>query len=143
MITQSVLYNAIIFTYAIVLTKFYGVDATLVPIYGVMFSVGNLVGPILLRHLFDTWGRKKMIAGTYILSGVLLAVSAWLFEDGRLDAETQTILRWSRDAVRRIQVRNGPRSCLHGQRPLWIPRCRKISMGVYLQRFWCQAQGAS
>jgi MFS family permease len=92
MITQSFLYNAIFFTYAIVLTKFYGVDATLVPIYGLMFSVGNLLGPILLGHLFDTWGRKKMISGTYILSGVLLAVSAWLFEDGRLDAETQTIM---------------------------------------------------
>jgi MFS family permease len=92
MITQSFLYNAIFFTYAIVLTKFYGVDATLVPIYGLMFSVGNLFGPILLGHLFDTWGRKKMISGTYILSGVLLAVSAWLFEDGRLDAETQTIM---------------------------------------------------
>jgi MFS family permease len=92
MITQSFLYNAIFFTYAIVLTKFYGVSASTVPIYGLAFSVGNLAGPLLLGHLFDSWGRKKMISGTYIVSGLLLALSAWLFEDGRLDAETQTIM---------------------------------------------------
>jgi MFS family permease len=92
MITQSFLYNAIFFTYAIVLTKFYGVSASTVPIYGLAFSVGNLAGPLLLGHLFDTWGRKKMISGTYIVSGLLLALSAWFFEDGRLDAETQTMM---------------------------------------------------
>jgi MFS family permease len=92
MITQSFLYNAIFFTYAIVLTRFYGVSASTVPIYGLAFSVGNLAGPLLLGHLFDTWGRKKMISGTYIVSGLLLALSAWFFEDGRLDAETQTIM---------------------------------------------------
>jgi MFS family permease len=70
----------------------YGVSASTVPIYGLAFSVGNLAGPLLLGHLFDSWGRKKMISGTYIVSGLLLALSAWLFEDGRLDAETQTIM---------------------------------------------------
>ncbi len=90
MITQSFLYNAIFFTYAIVLTKFYGVSATLVPIYGIVFAVGNLAGPLLLGRFFDTLGRKKMIAGTYILAGLLLAVSAWLFDAGVLNAVTQT-----------------------------------------------------
>jgi MFS family permease len=91
MITQSFLYNAIFFTYAIVLTRFYGVSATQVPFYGLAFAVGNLLGPLLLGRLFDTLGRKKMIAGTYILSGILLAISAWLFDIGALNPLTQTI----------------------------------------------------
>ncbi len=91
MITQSFLYNAIFFTYAIVLTRFYHVNATQVPWYGIAFAVGNLAGPLLLGRLFDTLGRKKMIAGTYILSGVLLAIAAWLFDIGALNALTQTI----------------------------------------------------
>ena len=91
MITQSFLYNAIFFTYAIVLTKFYHVSGTQVPWYGLAFAAGNLMGPLLLGRLFDTLGRKKMIAGTYILSGVLLAISAWLFYIGALTALTQTI----------------------------------------------------
>jgi MFS family permease len=90
MITQSFLYNAIFFSYALVLTKFYGVRSTAVPLYGLAFAVGNLAGPLLLGHLFDTLGRKKMISGTYLLSGLLLAVSAWLFGQGHLGAETQT-----------------------------------------------------
>jgi MFS family permease len=75
---------------ALVLTKFYGVSSTAVPLYGLAFAVGNLVGPLLLGHLFDTLGRKKMISGTYLLSGLLPAVSAWSFEQGHLGAETQT-----------------------------------------------------
>lgn len=92
MITQSFLYNAIFFTYAIVLTKFYGVSATHVPIYGLLFAVGNLAGPLLLGKLFDTLGRKKMIAGTYLLAGFLLAVSAGLFNAGVLNAVSQAII---------------------------------------------------
>jgi len=64
MITQSFLYNAIFFTYALVLTKFYHVSNDAVPVYGLAFAVGNLAGPLLLGHLFDTLGRKKMIAPT-------------------------------------------------------------------------------
>src|SRR4029077_6947973 len=79
MITQSFLYNAIFFTYALVLTEFYGVPANKVPIYGLAFSIGNLLGPLLLGPLFDTVGRKKMISGTYLLSGLLLTFGAWLF----------------------------------------------------------------
>jgi MFS family permease len=92
MITQSFLYNAIFFTYALVLTSFYGVSATKVPLYGLAFSVGNLAGPLLLGPLFDSVGRKKMISGTYLISGVLLAVSAWLFDNGDLTANSQTFV---------------------------------------------------
>jgi MFS family permease len=92
MISQSFLYNAIFFTYALVLTKFYGVSATAVPLYGLAFSVGNLAGPLALGPLFDSWGRRKMIAGTYLLSGVMLGFSAWLFDAGVLHAAGQTFI---------------------------------------------------
>src|SRR6185295_9798487 len=92
MITQSFLYNAIFFTYALVLVNFYGVDAKSVPIYGLAFSVGNLLGPLVLGPLFDTVGRKPMIAGTYLLSGGLLVISAWMFGEGKLNATTQTFV---------------------------------------------------
>jgi MFS family permease len=91
MITQSFLYNAIFFTYTLVLGKFYGVPAESQPLYLIAFAVGNFVGPLALGHLFDTVGRKKMIAGTYITSGVLLALSAVLFNMGALTAITQTL----------------------------------------------------
>jgi MFS family permease len=92
MITQSFLYNAIFFTYGLVLVKFYGVSATKVPLYGLAFSVGNLIGPLVLGPLFDTVGRKKMIAGTYLISGALLAVSGWLFQNDDLTANSQTFV---------------------------------------------------
>jgi MFS family permease len=92
MITQSFLYNAIFFTYALVLVKFYGVSATKVPLYGLAFSIGNLIGPLVLGPLFDTVGRKKMISGTYLLSGGLLAVSGWLFQHHDLTANSQTFV---------------------------------------------------
>jgi MFS family permease len=91
MITQSFLYNAIFFTYALVLKNFFGVSDNVIPLYFIAFAAGNLAGPLLLGHLFDTWGRKKMISGTYILSGVLLAITAFLFQAGALTAITQTI----------------------------------------------------
>ena len=91
MITQSFLYNAIFFTYTLVLTNFYGVDEKQAPLFLIAFAVGNLAGPFLLGHLFDTVGRKKMISGTYILSGVLLAITAFLFQADALNAVTQTI----------------------------------------------------
>jgi MFS family permease len=91
MITQSFLYNAIFFTYTLVLTNFYGVDEKDAPLFLIAFAVGNLAGPFVLGHLFDSIGRKKMIAGTYILSGALLAVTAFLFQADVLTATTQTI----------------------------------------------------
>src|SRR5580765_98175 len=90
MITQSFLYNAIYFTYGLVLVQFYGVSADKVPLYGLAFAIGNLCGPLILAPLFDSVGRKPMIGGTYIISGVLLAVSGWMFDGGHLDATTQT-----------------------------------------------------
>ncbi|MEU2350821.1 MFS transporter [Modestobacter sp. NPDC049651] len=91
MITQSFLYNAIFFTYALVLKNFFGVSDGTVPLFFVAFALGNLIGPLTIGHLFDTWGRKRMIAGTYILSGTLLAITAVLFQAGALNAYTQTI----------------------------------------------------
>ena len=91
MISQSFLYNAIFFTYTLVLGKFYGVASGSTPLYLIAFAVGNLTGPLTIGHYFDTIGRKKMIAGTYVLSGLLLAVSAVLFNAGMLNAITQTI----------------------------------------------------
>ncbi|MGH3833240.1 MAG: MFS transporter, partial [Pseudonocardiaceae bacterium] len=91
MISQSFLYNAIFFTSTLVLGKFYGVAPNSAPLYLIAFAVGNLAGPLALGFLFDTIGRKIMIAGTYIVSGVLLGVSAFLFNAGLLTATTQTI----------------------------------------------------
>src|SRR4051794_12974810 len=91
MITQSFLYNAIFFTYTLVLGNFYGVSSNSAPLFLIAFAVGNLTGPLTLGHLFDTLGRKKMIAGTYIISGVLLAITAFLFRADLLNATTQTI----------------------------------------------------
>jgi MFS family permease len=91
MISQSFLYNAIFFTYTLVLGKFYGVPSGSTPLYLIAFAIGNLLGPLTIGHFFDTIGRRKMITGTYLLSGVLLAVSAVLFYAGVLNAITQTI----------------------------------------------------
>jgi MFS family permease len=90
MITQSFLYNAIFFTYALVLTKIYNLPATDTAYSFIFFALGNLIGPLAVGHLFDTIGRRKMIAGTYILSGILLAISAVLFNAGALNAVSQT-----------------------------------------------------
>jgi MFS family permease len=94
MITQSFLYNAIFFTYGLVLKQFYGVPDGRLPYYFIAFAAGNLAGPLLLGHLFDTVGRRRMISGTYLLSGVLLTITAVLFQAGVLTALTQTIA-WS------------------------------------------------
>ena len=90
MITQSFLYNAIFFTYALVLTKIYNVPATDTAYYFIFFALGNLIGPLTIGHLFDTIGRRKMISFTYIFAGALLATSAVLFNAGALSAVTQT-----------------------------------------------------
>ncbi|MHA3705007.1 MFS transporter [Jatrophihabitans sp. YIM 134969] len=90
MITQSFLYNAIFFSYEQVLTNFYGVKET--SLYFVPFALGNLLGPLLLGHLFDTWGRRKMILLTYGLAGLMLIISAFLFRAEALNAATNTLL---------------------------------------------------
>jgi MFS family permease len=91
MITQSFLYNAIFFTYGLVLKFFFHIPSGSVPYYYFAFAAGNLLGPLTIGRLFDTLGRKKMIAGTYIISGILLVISAVLFRQGALNATTQTI----------------------------------------------------
>jgi len=91
MVTQSFLYNAIFFTYALVLQNFYQVPTGSTALYFFPFAIGNLAGPLLLGHLFDAWGRRKMIFLTYLVAGGVLAVSAFLFSAGSLNATTQTI----------------------------------------------------
>ena len=91
MITQSFLYNAIFFTYGLVLKFFFHIPVASVPYYYFAFAAGNLLGPLTIGRLFDTLGRKKMIAGTYITSGILLVITAILFKQGAFNATTQTI----------------------------------------------------
>ena len=91
MAAQAFFYNAIFFTYALVLTDFYGVPANSVGWYILPFAAGNFLGPLLLGRLFDTVGRRPMIAFTYATSGVLLLGTGYLFMRGVLSAETQTI----------------------------------------------------
>jgi len=90
MTAQAFLFNAVFFTYGLVLTQFYHVDQTRVGIYIIPLAAGNLFGPILLGPSFDTIGRRRMIGGTYLLSGLMLAAVGALFGMGRLDAWTQT-----------------------------------------------------
>ncbi|HXL91411.1 MAG TPA: MFS transporter [Streptosporangiaceae bacterium] len=91
MITQSFLYNAIFFTYGLVLEFFFNVPTGSIPYYFYAFAAGNLLGPLTIGRLFDTIGRRKMISGTYLLAGVLLIITAQLFKAGSLNATTQTL----------------------------------------------------
>ncbi|SDJ60635.1 Predicted arabinose efflux permease, MFS family [Pseudomonas delhiensis] len=88
---QAFFYNAIFFTYALVLGEFYGVPGERVGWYILPFALGNFCGPLLLGRLFDVVGRRVMISATYLVSGVLLLASGYLFLRGWLDATQQTI----------------------------------------------------
>src|ERR1700682_915846 len=79
MIAQAFFYNAIFFTFALILTDFYGIAANQIGWYILPFAAGNFLGPLLLGRLFDTLGRRVMITLTYGISGVLLALSGYLF----------------------------------------------------------------
>ena len=94
MIAQAFAYNAIFFTYALVLARFYGVPAASVGLYLLPFALGNLLGPLVLGGLFDSVGRRPMITLTYGVAGLLLILTGWLFAHGFLTALTQTAL-WS------------------------------------------------
>ena len=94
MSTQAFFYNAIFFTYALVLMRFYSVPEQNVGGYLLPFALGNVLGPLALGHLFDTIGRKQMITLTYGLAGIFLALTGWLFHTGLLTAQTQT-LAWT------------------------------------------------
>ncbi|ANY86857.1 MULTISPECIES: MFS transporter [Pseudomonas] len=87
---QAFFYNAIFFTYALVLTDFYGVPSERVGWYVLPFALGNFCGPLLLGRLFDVLGRRVMISATYLISGALLAISGYGFEQGLLDVTEQT-----------------------------------------------------
>ena len=89
---QAFLYNAIFFTYALVLGRFFRVPAGEVGLYLLPFSITNAVGPLLLGPLFDIWGRKPMIAATYAVSGLVLAAGGWMFVQGGLSAVTLTAI---------------------------------------------------
>ena len=91
MAAQAFFYNAIFFTYALVLTKFYSVSAGAVGWYILPFALSNFLGPVVLGRLFDTLGRRIMITLTYGLSGLLMIAVAVAFEQDLLSAAGQTI----------------------------------------------------
>lgn len=89
-IGQAFLYNAITFGFGSILVTFFAVPSGDTGYYFAVIAGGNFLGPLLLSRLFDTLGRRTMIAGTYVLSGVLLFVTAWMFDQGWLNAATMT-----------------------------------------------------
>ncbi len=89
--SQAFFYNAVFFTYALILIDFYHIQSSHIGWYILPFSLGNVLGPLLLGPLFDSLGRKKMIAFTYAISGLLLAVTGALFAANLLSALEQTI----------------------------------------------------
>ncbi len=91
-VTQAFLYNAIYFTYGMILKHFYSVPSGSVAYYGIAFAAANFLGAIILGRFFDTVGRKPMITGAYAISGTLLGVTGFLFLNGALTALTQTLL---------------------------------------------------
>jgi MFS family permease len=90
-IGQAFLYNSIFFTYTLVLSQFFGVSSHRAPLFLIPFSIGNVLGPLLLGPFFDTIGRKPMITFTYVTSGVLLIIAGYLFTQDVLSATTMTI----------------------------------------------------
>jgi len=94
MSAQAFLYNAIFFTYALVLGRFFGVAPNRVGLYLLPFAIGNFLGPLLLGRYFDTVGRRPMMTLTYAASGILLLLATALFVAGLLNAATQT-LAWT------------------------------------------------
>ncbi|MDQ1472994.1 MAG: hypothetical protein QOJ99_4474 [Bryobacterales bacterium] len=91
MIAQAFFYNAVFFTYALILVDFYGVRAKDTGWYMLPLALGNFCGPLVLGKLFDSFGRKPMIVLTYGISGLLLIISGYLFGIGVLTAHTQAI----------------------------------------------------
>jgi MFS family permease len=92
MITQSFLYNAIFFTYSLVLQNFYDKTPSSAALYFFPFALGNLLGPLILGRFFDTVGRRRMIGGSYTFAAVVLFLSALLFQADVLTAGTHTAL---------------------------------------------------
>src|ERR1035437_5390111 len=92
MITQAFLYNAVFFNQGLQLTTFFGVAPGDVGLYIVPFAIGNFLGALTLGHFFDAVGRKTMIAGCYIVSGLLMFLSIVPFRAGALNATTLTVV---------------------------------------------------
>lgn len=90
--SQAFLYNAVFFTYALVLTRFYDVPSAHTGLYLLPFAIGNFLGPLILGHYFDTLGRRVMIAATYTVSGLLLLATGGLFVQDALSAYGQTAM---------------------------------------------------
>jgi MFS family permease len=90
MACQAFCYNAVFFTYALVLTRFYGISSAHIGWFMLPFALGNLAGPLILGHFFDTIGRRVMITATYGIAGVLMAASGFAFAQGWLSAWEQT-----------------------------------------------------
>ena len=91
MCTQAFIYNAFTFTQGLILGTYFHVPDASIPYYYLPFAIGNLAGPLLLGHFFDTVGRKPMIAATYVLSGALLYGTGVLFAHHLLTATTVTL----------------------------------------------------
>ncbi len=91
MAAQAFCYNAVFFTYALILSKFYDVPSGDLGWFMLPFSVSNFLGPLILGRFFDTIGRKTMISGTYAISGVLMIGTGWMFAHGGLGATGQTV----------------------------------------------------
>ena len=94
MAAQAFCYNAVFFTYALILTRFYAIPSGSIGWFMLPFAAGNFMGPLVLGKLFDTLGRRFMITATYGISGILMALTGWLFALGVLDAVQQT-LAWT------------------------------------------------
>jgi MFS family permease len=94
MASQAFCYNAIFFTYALILTRFYRVPGEAVGLFILPFALGNFLGPLVLGPLFDVIGRRVMIASTFGVAGVLLAITGWMFAQDLLSAVQQTAA-WS------------------------------------------------
>ncbi|MBN9263000.1 MAG: MFS transporter, partial [Hyphomicrobium sp.] len=91
MAAQAFFYNAIFFTYALILMEFYGIRSDHVGWYILPFALGNFLGPIILGRLFDTIGRRPMLAITYTISGLLLALTGFMFAEEMLSASHLTM----------------------------------------------------
>jgi MFS family permease len=94
MAAQAFCYNAVFFTYALILKQFYAIPSDNIGWFMLPFAAGNFLGPLVLGKLFDTLGRRLMITLTYALSGILMALTGWLFAIGVLNAMHQT-LAWT------------------------------------------------
>jgi len=92
MVAQAFVYNAMLFTYALVLTRYYGVAADRSGIYLLPFALANFLGPVVLGHWFDSLGRRAMIASTFAASAILLLLTGALFQRAALNTTGQAAL---------------------------------------------------